>query len=294
MKKAIFIVGPTAVGKTDLAFEVSRTFPSVLISADSVQVFRGADIISGKDKKFPTELLDVIKPTQSFSVRDFVERVRPHVEKASREHKIPIIVGGTGFYVDAIFGKIDTIAIPPNKDLRLNLEKLTIKALQEKLRKVNLARFKKMNNSDVNNPRRLIRAIEVGSRISRVKSVFLEKDVLIIGLKTSMDNLKVRIEKRVKKRIKMGALSEAQKLFENYDTLSSQLKSANGYRELFDFLLGNVTLEKAIEKWANADYLHAKNQMTWFKKNKKILWFDIDSPNFQKEAVNIIKRDLGL
>ena len=294
MRKALFIVGPTAVGKTDLAFYLSKKVPSVLISADSVQVFKGADIISGKDNSVATELIDLVSPTQEFSVSDFVKSVRPIVEKAFSQRKIPIIVGGTGFYVDALFGKIDTISIPPNKILRTKLEKLSVIELQEQLKKVNSKRFSGMNNSDVNNKRRLIRAIEVGPNISKTTPVINPEDVLIIGLKTTSDNLRDRIIDRVKKRLEGGAMIEAKRLFADYENISPQLKSANGYRELLDYLLGKTSFDEAKKRWITADSLHSKNQMTWFKKGKKIVWFDIEKRGFEQEIMKLISHEISL
>src|SRR3989344_4940455 len=266
MKRALIIVGPTAVGKTDLAFSLSRAFPSVLISADSIQVYLGADIISGKDRSVETFFLDIVLPHKSFSVREFIEKVRPLIEKAKKENKIPIIVGGTGFYIDALFGKIDTISIPPNK------------ALREKLKKLSLSRFYRMNNSDVNNKRRLVRAIEIaitrGPIPVRVRPLFKKKEVLIIGLKSSVDHLRSRIETRVEERIKKGAIYEAKRLFKDYEALSNQVKAANGYKQLFEYLKGKLTYDVAKEAWINSEVKTAKNQMTWFKRNKNIVWFD--------------------
>jgi len=302
VKKAIFIVGPTAVGKTDLAFKISKLLPSILISADSVQVYRGANIISGKDKTFPTQLLDIVDPTGQFSVRNFVQLVRPIVKKAHSEQKIPIIVGGIGFYVDALFGKIDTISIPPSKDLREKLEKLNVHMLQEKLKKLSPERFYRMNNSDVNNKRRLIRAIEVarstgsgqaGSNLPETKAVFIPQEVLMIGLKTSTENLRKRIIARAEERIKMGALDEAKNLFENYEQLSSQLRKASGYKELFDYLKGKLTYDVAKQEWINSEVKTAKNQMTWFKKNKNIVWFDVGQPGFEERILMLIRHEFS-
>ncbi len=290
MKRVLIIVGPTAVGKTDIAFSLSRAFPSVLISADSVQVFRGADIISGKDHSYPTELLDVVDSTEYFSVRDFVEQARPIVKKALDSNKISIIVGGTGFYTDALFGKIDTINIPPDLELREKLKDFSVGQLQNKLKERDPVRFHKMNKSDIYNKRRLIRAIEiVGSNFKKNKPVFSENEVLMIGLKTSIQNLRKRIIVRVEKRLESGALDEARRLFENYKKLSSQIKTANGYRELFDYLLGEISLEEAKERWVIADYQHAKNQMTWFRRNKNIAWFDIEKRGFEQEILRLIR-----
>ena len=292
MKKALFIVGPTSVGKTDLAFKLSSVVPSVLISADSVQVYKGADIISGKDKTFPTQLLDIVDPTGQFSVRNFVQLVRPIVKKAYDEQKIPIFVGGTGFYVDALFGKIDTINVSPDFKLRAELDKLTVKELQQKLKELNPVRFKKMNNSDINNKRRLNRAIEVaqaqGPTLGMSGYVFKQGEVLVIGLETSRADLKKRIVKRVEERLKAGAIDEAKRLFRDYGKLSSQLKTANGYKELFDYLTGKTTFEEAKERWVIVETTTAKNQMTWFRHNKNITWFDIGQKGFEEDVLRLL------
>lgn len=300
MKRALFIVGSTAIGKTNLAFKISKTFQSILISADSIQVYQGADIISGKDRSVETFLLDVILPHKSFSVREFIERISPLVEKAKKENKIPVIVGGTGFYIDALFGKIDTISIPPNKALREKLEKLNVRELQKELKKLSSERFHKMSNSDSNNKRRLIRAIEVarstgsgqaGSNLPEAKAVFIPQEVLMIGLKTSMENLRRRIIARVEKRIKMGALNEAKNLFREYKKLSQQIKSASGYKQMFEFLSGSTSFKEAKERWIISDYQYAKRQMTWFRRNKNIHWFDISERDFEAEVLELIKRN---
>ncbi|OGH16510.1 MAG: tRNA (adenosine(37)-N6)-dimethylallyltransferase MiaA [Candidatus Levybacteria bacterium RIFCSPHIGHO2_02_FULL_40_18] len=296
--KAIFIVGPTAVGKTDLAFGISKVIPSILISADSVQAYRGADIISGKDKSVKTYLLDVAPATQPFSVRDFVENVRHIVKKARLEGRIPIVVGGTGFYIDALFRKIDTLSIPPNQVLREKLEKLTVKKLQEKLKKLSLDRFLKMNKSDVSNKRRLIRAIEIAQskkrNIKSDESIFNPSEVLIIGLKASMDNLRKRIADRVEKRLAIGAVDEAKELFKEYEHLSPQLKTANGYRQLFEYLKGKLTYNVAKEAWINSEVKTARNQMTWLKKNKNIKWFDIGKRDLESRISKLIEEEFVL
>lgn len=295
MKRAIIIVGPTAVGKTDLAFKISKVFPSLLISADSVQVYRGANIISGKENSVKTYLLDVVSPYSAFSVRDFVEKVKPLVKKAKKENKLPIIVGGTGFYIDVLIKKIDTILIPPNISLRKKLEKLSVNKLQEKLSLINRGRFEGMNNSDVNNRRRLIRAIEVAmytgmiDHTPKVGPIFSEDETLIIGLRTSNENLRKRIIARVENRIKIGALDEAKKLFKNYPKLSPQLKLANGYKDLFEYLSGELAFDEAKKSWVVSEIQNACDQMKWFMRNKNIVWFDIEKPDFFRDILSLIK-----
>lgn len=300
MKKAVFIVGITSVGKTALAVYLSEKIPSVLISADSVQVYKGADIISGKDHPKGTKLylVDLVSPQENFSVKDFQDMARPIIEQAFRDLKIPIIVGGTGFYIESLLRSIETLDIPPNKKLRKSLETLTVIELQEKLKEINPVRFEKMNNSDVNNKRRLIRAIETaqvqGRTLGINEPVLKEEDVLLVGLRASKEDLRKRIEIRTQERIKMGALLEAQMLFDNYKNLSSQIKSAAGYKQLFDFLENRTTFEEAIEKWVIAEMQLAKKQTTWFKRMDDIVWFDAEKPRLKESILRLITHELGL
>lgn len=295
MKKAIFIVGPTAVGKTALAVKLHKKIPSILISADSIQVYRGADIISGKDHSNDTliELIDILPPKKSFSVAEFVDKVRKIVAKSN---KIPVIVGGTGLYTKALFENIETINVRPNKILRKKLSKFSVKDLQKELKKLDLKKFESMNDSDINNPRRLARAIEIvssSSKNQKSEPVFNEKETLIIGLKTTTENLKKRIKKRVDERIKIGALEEAKKLFANYKKLSPQLKVANGYKQMFEFLQNKITWEEAVERWGIADLRHAKAQMTYFKK-MNVEWFDAGKKGNEFKILRLISKELSL
>ncbi len=294
MKKALFIVGPTSVGKTLLAYKISQNIPSVLISADSIQVYKGLDIISGKDhdKSIKIFLIDVVSPFENFSVGNYVLRVKPIVSVALRNNKIPIIVGGTGFYSDALFSQIDTIGVPRDLKLRQEVANLSVNKLQEKLKKTDPLRFSRMNESDVQNKRRLIRAIEVsGSRTSNNKPLFDKNEILIIGLKTSRKNLKDRISKRVKTRLEMGAIREAKMLFKDYKNLSPQVKSASGYKQMFEYLLADIDFNTAVKKWVFAENQLAKKQMTWFRRNKNIIWFDIEKQGFEKDIMRLIEQN---
>ncbi len=300
MIKAIFIVGPTAVGKTALAIKISKKFPFVLISADSIQVYRSADIISGKDhpKNIHIELIDILPPTNPFNVRDFVDKVRIIVDDPKNQLKTPIIVGGTGLYVKALFDSIDTINVHPNKKLREELSRLNVSQLQEKLRSLDALRLGKMNESDILNSRRLIRAIEIASSQStsqlrkKQNSLFKIQEVLIIGLSTSDGELRRRIGVRVKRRIENGAKDEAEKLFESYKDLAPQLKIANGYKQMFEFLQDKINWEEAIEQWVTADYQHAKKQMTYFKKLKNIHWYDVGEKGYEEKIFELLKSEI--
>ncbi len=292
MIKAIFILGPTAVGKTSLAVELSKKIRSQLISADSVQVFCDANIISGKDhpRDVAIELIDVVSPRGSYSVADYKKDAERVIAEAIEKNRMPIIVGGTGFYAESLISNIDTLLIPQDILLRQELDKLSKEELQIELKRISPKKYESLNNSDVNNKRRLVRAIEIERSDVDVKSaaVFKREEVLLLGLKISMGELRLIVADRVKTRIKMGAIGEAKELYSFYDSLSSQIKNANGYRQLFSYLNGDIDLDLACEKWITVEYQHAKKQMTWFERDKSIQWFDVGNSGFREDALSFV------
>jgi len=304
-EKVVFIVGPTGVGKTDLAFALGKKCNGDLISADSVQVYRKLDIISGKD--IPNEatfsqlpesiygirpgyfthnnirvfLLDVVDPTFSFSVSHFYNLASKQISQSIRENKIPIVVGGTGLYIKSLIDGLDTVKISPDIKFRQELSRMSVEELQEKLKSLDVDRFERMNDSDRMNSRRLIRAIEIAA--SPVPAAVNNKSdyhSLVIGLHMDTLVLRDKIDKRVTSRLANGALEEAKILFEIYDTLCQQVKDANGYKQLFAFLKKEISLDEAIYRWKISEYRHAKNQMTWFRKYGNVEWFDIQKDDF--------------
>lgn len=314
MQKIACIVGPTATGKTAFALELASKFNGALISADSVQVFKGLDIISGKDIPLgtpfsllpemssygynagyftyfntPIYLLDVVEPTTSFSVSQFHDIASRVL--SSLNNKLPIVVGGTGLYVKSLLHGIDTSTIVPNEALRKKLEQLPVSSLRNRLKKINEEKFNSMNESDANNPRRLIRAIEIAGKskftISNNKNPY---ESLVIGLTCDRAVLKQKIDARVQDRLENGALNEAKKLFENYENLTQQVKDANGYKQLFSFLKNEINWDEAIHRWKISEYRHAKNQMTWFKKYGNVAWFDIGSNTYKKDIESMIDK----
>lgn len=295
--KVVFIVGPTGVGKTALAVKLAQKYNGALVSADSVQVYRGADIISGKDHPKDTSiyLLDVVEPPSSFSVSNFQELGTSAIEKIQKQNKLPIVVGGTGLYVKSLIGGIETNKIQPDLKLRKQLEGLEVFELQKRLKELNKEKFASMNASDVNNKRRLIRAIEISSSQLLTTTYKLQTrfDSLAIGLYCDREVLKKRIDERVDERLKKGALKEAEGLFHSYKNLSKQVKDANGYKQLFQYLQKKITLDEAIYRWKISEYRHAKNQMTWFRKYGNVEWYDIEKANFKKQIEKRVEQFLS-
>ena len=305
-KRLLVICGPTATGKTGLAIELAKRFKGEIVSADSRQVYQGMDIGTGKDinkfsiKKVPVWLLDVIKPDQEFSVAHFQKIASKIVKDIWQRNKLPIVAGGTGLYIKSLIEQIDTINIPPNKKLRIDLQDKTIKQLQERLKRLDSRRWRKMNNSDRQNPRRLIRAIEIGSvnqkskaRNPKHKVKFKIDSLLIIGLKTrDLKSLYERIDKRVEKRIKHGTEKEVKNLVKKYSWNKSVLGTTIGYKEWKDYFEGKIDLAKLIQRWKFAEHAYARRQLTWFKKQPKITWFLL-SKDFDRKITNFIKEKYG-
>lgn len=263
MNKLLIICGPTGTGKTKLALALAKKFNGELVSADSRQVYRGLDALTGKDrsKEIPIWLYDVIDVGQPFSAAHFALLARRAIDDIHKRKKLPIVVGGTGLYLSALTSTIDTLGIPPNTKLRKKLALMSVEKLQKELQKVDAARWKRMNNSDRSNPRRLIRAIEVSGNTSTQRTP--THDALWIGLTAPLPVLKQRIEARVKTRWDK-ALGE----------VTDDLPPVLGAGPLFLFLRGEVTKEEALRKWITAEYQYAKRQLVWFRKKKQILWLD--------------------
>ncbi len=284
MKKVLFIVGPTGVGKTALAFNLASKFNGTLVSADSIQVFKGLDIVSGKDlpKDYSYHagyfthssrpsicLLDLVEPTTQFSVSDFYKKATEKISEIHNAGKLPIVVGGTGLYVEVLLNGLKSNA-KPNLELRKKLELLTVFELQKL---IPVEKLKGLNDSDRNNKRRLIRTIEVLKQKPKSTSNRLKNfESMVLGLRCDRDTLKGRIEERVNIRLKEGALGEADKLLKNYENLTNQVRDANGYKQLFMFLRNEINYDEAIYRWKISEYRHAKNQMTWFQKYGDVEW----------------------
>jgi tRNA dimethylallyltransferase len=276
MNNLLCIVGATATGKTKKALEEAQKTPSIIVSADSRQVYRGMDIVTGKDHPRGITLygIDIVDPDEECSVAVWYEAVIPHIKSAWDTGKQVIVVGGTGLYVQAITDGIDTMQVGVNAELRAELAELPVPELQKQLATLSPAKFESLNHSDKHNPRRLIRAIEVYKDPSFVKRRMDLKasENIMIGLKYFDDsNHRSKIYERVKERIKNGAIQETERLLKRYDpTLQSM--SAIGYKHIIAYLAGG-RMDSLIESWVRAELQYAKRQMTWFKK-KNIIWYD--------------------
>jgi len=200
--------------------------------------------------------------------------------------KLPVIAGGSGLFIKGILEPLDFMNIPPDWVLRKHIEKLSVIELVKFLINIDVRRYKVMNASDRLNPRRLIRAIEIAQYLIKnkkpKKAKTLQMDLLIVGLKTAKEDLYIKIKERMIKRVKDGAEEEVKSLLQkgfNFD--NSVLGYTIGYKEWRGFFAGTKTREKVFDDWYKAECAYAKRKNVWFKKQKKIKWFDIKENNYQ-------------
>ncbi len=275
----IAIVGPTAVGKSDFAVEIARAVDGEIISADSRQVYRDLDLGSGKITKremrgVPHHLLDIASPKRAYSVARFQRDGSNAIARILKWHKAPVVVGGTGFYVDALLLDMKFPNVKPNYALRKKLERLPTDALVRRLKQLDPRRSKEI---DQKNRVRLIRAIEIATLYGPIRPLTTTSpyEVLWVGLSCKAETLKERIALRLKKRIRAGMLKEFERLHDN--GLSYRRMEALGleYRYGAWLLRGEIGRMKFEERLAREIFRYAKRQMTWFKRNASIRWFDI-------------------
>ena len=290
--KLIVILGPTASGKTDLSIKLAKKYNGEVISADSRQVYKGMDIGSGKITKkemqgIPHWLLDVANPKKRFTVAQYQKLAIKKIKDIQKRGKPPILVGGTGFYIQSIVDGVIIPEVKPDWKLRRNLEKKSNEELYKMLKKLDPARAESI---DKQNPRRLIRALEIilttGKPVPTIGSDLCQTPfrVLEIGVKKSREELKKLINKRLLKRLEKDALiNEVKKLHRNGLSWKRLEEFGLEYRFVAQFLQKKITRPAMINKIQIESEHFAKRQMTWFKRDKRIKWI----LNY-KESVSLI------
>jgi len=298
MNKLLVICGPTATGKTSLAVKLAKKFNGDLISADSRQVYKEMDIGTGKDhpKEMKIHLIDVVAPNQEFSVVQYANLAWKAIKDIWKREKLPIIVGGTGFYIKGVIDGIETLGVPPDWEMRWRLKDLPAQKLFEMLTQLDPEKAAQMNASDRKNPRRLIRAIEIAKwkmdngeqkKFSILNSQF---SILVVGLTAPYKILYQRIDKRVEERIKEGVEDEIRGLLnKGYSFVYSTLGVTIGYQEWQPYFEGRATQDEIIQRWKFAEHAYVRRQMTWFKKDKRINWFDINKKGWENGVEKLIK-----
>lgn len=291
MQKLLVIVGPTATGKTALAITLAKQFGGEIISADSRQIYDGMDI--GTGKRFSDEVhiwgYDLVKPTEEFSVSHFQEFARERIEEIASRGKLPFLVGGTGLYIRAAVDGIETANVPQDHDLRDRLNSFSVPQLVHELGNLAPQKLSIMNESDRNNPRRLVRAIEIASSPVLPTKETLMYDTLFIGLTAPLEILYKRVEANIEKRIASGVFEEVQKLLDSGVSFQNQSMTSLGYRQLKEYFEGRLTKDEAIAEWIQQEKKYVKRQITWFKQDSRVNWISIVEPNMQQKVEQYIK-----
>ncbi len=273
----IVITGQTATGKTAIALKYAKKYDGELVNFDSRQVYKYLDIVTGKD--LPTgkiHFYDIVAPNEYFSSHDFAVRANRVIAEIKKRGKTPILVGGTYLYIKHLLYGFD-ISTPPNFRLREKLSSKTVKELQKELKKIDQTVFEKMNYSDQNNPRRLVRKIEIAlfpSPREKASQTIIPKVFLGLRFKNNAD-LRQAIENRVEKRLKEGAIDEVRSILKRgYGENDPGIKTI-GYRELIGYIKGRVSKDKAVSDWINHEVQYARRQYTFMKKDQNISWREI-------------------
>lgn len=298
--KIIVILGQTATGKSDFAVGVAKKFNGEIISADSRQVYKGMDLGTGKITKkemrgIPHFMLDIVSPkNKTFSVSDYQKLAKRKIGEILKKRKIPVICGGTGYYIDSIIKNISFPEVPPNKKLREQLSLKTTDYLFKYLEKIDAERAV---NIDKNNRVRLIRAIEIASALGKVPKTDNSGspfDTIKIGIAFPGEKLKERIYIRLIKRIKMGMLKEMERLHKEGVSWKKMESFGLEYRYSAFYLQGKISKEEMIEKLFSQIWHFAKRQNTWFKRDKEIIWITptkkTDLKRAEKEISMFLKK----
>lgn len=306
----VVLVGPTAVGKSKVAIGLAQRLDGEVVTADSMQVYIGLDI--GTDKPTPAEregiphhLIDIVRPDQRFNVAEYRAKAHETIAEIHQRGKLPILSGGTGLYVKAV---LDEFLFPDEgADLALRKE-LEEKArqfgpgwLHQRLAEVDPPTARRLHPNDV---RRVIRAIEVYETTGRPLSEHLvaakaqepRYHTVMIGLTRPRPVLYRRIEERVDRQIQRGLVDEVRRLMETHDDLPVA-RQALGYKEIHGYLTGEHTLDQAIEILKRDTRRYAKRQFTWFRRDPRIVWFDLEELSPMEKALDtlegFIKKELG-
>jgi tRNA dimethylallyltransferase len=300
----IVILGPTATGKTRLAARLASEIGSEIISADSRQVYRGMDLGTGKDlddfivdgTQVTYHLIDIVDPDHEFSVFEYQKRFFECFEEISGRGIVPIMVGGTGLYIEAVIKGYRMLEVPENKSLRRTLHDMETETLQEQLRVLNQAIH---NTTDLLDRDRLIRAIEIAAytkeHLSSQKAIIPEIRPIIIGVRWSRDVIRQRITDRLKKRIDMGMIDEVKTLRKSGISWEKLSFFGLEYRYISLYLKNEMTSDTMFTTLNTKIHQFAKKQETWFRRMERrgtmIHWIDGDDYNALKGLVADIHDD---
>jgi tRNA dimethylallyltransferase len=303
MKSPIFIAGPTAVGKSEIALALAQKIGGEIISVDSMQVYRGLDIGTAKPnaeerKKIPHHLIDICELTESFDAAQFIRLAQKAVEEIQSRNHVPIFCGGTGLYFNAYLSGLGE-APATNPELRAELETLPFEKLLHELKERDAEAYQKI---DKQNPRRVIRAIEVirltGKKFSEQRAEWKEQGALPVKtnfycLMRQPVDIHARINARVDEMFRRGLVDETRGLLTRGLEQNKTAMQAIGYRQVVEHLRGENNLPQTIELVKSKTRQFAKRQLTWFRRQLAAEWIELKSNESAKEIARKIYSDFA-
>jgi tRNA dimethylallyltransferase len=289
-RKLVVIIGPTAVGKTKLSIDLAHRLNGEVISGDSMQIYKNMDIGTAKINEdemngIRHHLIDIKNPDEDYSVAEFQATVRPLIEEITNKGKTPMIVGGTGLYIQSVLYDYQFTENPSDPEFRSKLEKDLIEkgelALHQILEEIDTEAASKIHP---NNSRRVIRALEIYHCTNKTMSEYISSqeqellyDVALIGLTMDREVLYDRINHRVDLMVNQGLIEEVKQLY-NLGIRNTQAIQAIGYKEIYDYFDGKITYTDAITLLKQNSRRYAKRQLTWFRNKMDVKWFDMTPP----------------
>lgn len=303
-QKVIVICGPTASGKTALSIELAKKINGEIVSCDSMQIYKEMDIGTAKPTKeeiqeIPHYMINTIFPNERYSVADYKKDAKKAIREIIKKGKVPIIVGGTGLYVDSLIYEIEYPDIKFDEKYRQELEEQVqkdgLEKLYNKAKKIDPEAMLKISSND---KKRILRVLEIYKATGKTKTEQERKsrekepefDYLVYGLNMPREKLYERINLRVDIMIKQGLIKEVEEIYKKYNEFPTAMQGL-GYKEVVEYLEGHLTKEEMIEKIKQETRRYAKRQMTWFRKNKQTIW--LDTENTKQNNLQIILEDLS-
>ncbi len=296
MDKVLFILGPTAVGKTEISIKLAKEFNGEIISSDSVQIYRGLDIGSAKVKKeemkgVPHHLIDIVSPNESFTAFDMTEAIKEKIKEITSRGHLPIVVGGTSLYVKSLILGYNYGGVGADEEYRNTLNNILkndgLEKLCEMLKNEDESAFEKI---DKHNPLRVIRALEIAHFKGEKKSAEKTIEPLTFALVLDRQKLYDRINKRVKIMLKDGLVEEVKALLEAGVKEDSQSMHAIGYKEVISYLLGEVSYEKMVDLIKQHSRNYAKRQLTFLRGMENVNYVDVEDNDSLNNMTEKIKR----
>ena len=303
-QKVIVICGPTASGKTALSIELAKKINGEIVSCDSMQIYKEMDIGTAKPTKeemqeIPHYMINTIFPNERYSVADYKKDAKKAIREIIKKGKVPIIVGGTGLYVDSLIYEIEYPDIKFDEKYRQELEEQVrkdgLEKLYNKAKKIDPEAMLKISSND---KKRILRVLEIYKATGKTKTEQERKSrekepefyYLVYGLNMPREKLYERINLRVDIMIKQGLIKEVEEIYKKYNEFPTAMQGL-GYKEVVEYLEGHLTKEEMIEKIKQETRRYAKRQMTWFRKNKQTIW--LDTENTKQNNLQIILEDLS-